>query len=59
MQRLKSADWVDQEAVRDGNLVTGRKPDDIPGEDKGSRGIGSLGTTEYGDATQSVRIDRA
>lgn len=24
------ADWVDQEAVRDGNLVTSRKPDDIP-----------------------------
>jgi protease I len=24
------ADWVDQEAVVDGNLVTSRKPDDIP-----------------------------
>lgn len=24
------ADWVDQEVVRDGNLVTSRKPDDIP-----------------------------
>jgi protease I len=24
------ADWVDEEAVRDGNLVTSRKPDDIP-----------------------------
>ncbi len=24
------AKWVDQEAVRDGNLVTSRKPDDIP-----------------------------
>jgi len=24
------ADWVDQETVRDGNVVTSRKPDDIP-----------------------------
>ena len=29
---LKNAgvDWVDQEVVRDGNLITSRKPDDIP-----------------------------
>jgi protease I len=25
-----AADWVDQDAVADGNLVTSRKPDDIP-----------------------------
>lgn len=25
-----AANWVDQEVVRDGNLVTSRKPDDIP-----------------------------
>jgi len=24
------AKWVDREAVRDGNIVTSRKPDDIP-----------------------------
>jgi protease I len=24
------ADWVDQEVVRDGNLVTSRQPDDLP-----------------------------
>jgi protease I len=24
------AEWIDQEVVRDGNLVTSRKPDDIP-----------------------------
>jgi protease I len=24
------ADWVDQEVVRDGNLVTSRRPDDLP-----------------------------
>jgi protease I len=24
------AEWVDQESVADGNLVTSRKPDDIP-----------------------------
>jgi protease I len=24
------ADWVDQEVVVDGNLITSRKPDDLP-----------------------------
>lgn len=24
------AEWVDREVVRDGNLVTSRKPDDLP-----------------------------
>ena len=24
------AEWVDEEIVRDGNLVSSRKPDDIP-----------------------------
>ena len=28
--RNAGADWVDQEAVTDGNVVTSRKPDDIP-----------------------------
>jgi protease I len=28
--RNAGADWVDQESVVDGNLVTSRKPDDIP-----------------------------
>jgi protease I len=28
--RNAGADWVDQECVVDGNLVTSRKPDDIP-----------------------------
>jgi protease I len=28
------AEWVDQEAVVDGNLVSGRKPDDIPAFNK-------------------------
>jgi protease I len=28
------AKWVDQEVVRDGNLVTSRKPDDIPAFNK-------------------------
>ncbi|HEX2328158.1 MAG TPA: type 1 glutamine amidotransferase domain-containing protein [Candidatus Angelobacter sp.] len=28
--RNAGAEWVDQEVVRDGNLVTSRKPDDIP-----------------------------
>jgi len=28
--RNAGAEWVDQQVVRDGNLVTSRKPDDIP-----------------------------
>lgn len=28
--RNAGAEWVDQEVVRDGNLVTSRKPDDLP-----------------------------
>jgi protease I len=28
--RNAGAEWVDQEVVLDGNLVTSRKPDDIP-----------------------------
>src|SRR6478672_10604788 len=28
--RNAGADWVDEEVVADGNLVTSRKPDDIP-----------------------------
>jgi len=27
---VRNDDWVDQDAVADGNLVTSRKPDDIP-----------------------------
>ncbi len=32
--RNAGAEWVDQEVVRDGNLVTSRKPDDIPAFNK-------------------------
>jgi len=28
--RNAGADWVDEEVVQDGNLITSRKPDDIP-----------------------------
>ena len=28
--RNAGAEWVDQESVKDGNLVSARKPDDIP-----------------------------
>ena len=28
--RNAGAEWVDEQVVRDGNLVTSRKPDDIP-----------------------------
>jgi protease I len=33
--RNAGAEWVDQELVRDGNLVTSRKPDDIPAFNRG------------------------
>jgi protease I len=32
--RNAGADWVDRECVVDGNLVTSRKPDDIPAFNK-------------------------
>jgi len=32
--RNAGADWVDQEVVVDGNLITSRKPDDIPAFNK-------------------------
>ena len=32
--RNAGAEWVDAEVVRDGNLVTSRKPDDIPAFNK-------------------------
>jgi protease I len=32
--RNAGAEWVDQEAVVDGNLVSSRKPDDIPAFNK-------------------------
>ena len=32
--RNAGADWVDQEVVIDGNLITSRKPDDVPAFDK-------------------------
>jgi protease I len=28
--RNAGAEWVDQEVVRDGNLLSSRKPDDLP-----------------------------
>jgi len=33
--RNAGAEWLDQELVRDGNLVTSRKPDDIPAFNRG------------------------
>jgi protease I len=32
--RDAGADWVDQEVVIDGNIITSRKPDDIPAFNK-------------------------
>ena len=33
--RNAGAEWVDQEVVVDGNLVTSRQPDDIPAFNRG------------------------
>ena len=43
------AQWVDQEAVVDGNLVTSRKPDDIPAFNREM--IALIGRTRAGQAT--------
>jgi protease I len=37
--RNAGAEWVDQEVVVDGNLVTSRKPDDIPAFNRGMKEI--------------------
>lgn len=46
--RNAGAEWMDQEAVIDGNLVTSRKPDDIPAFDREM--IALFGRTAGGDA---------
>jgi protease I len=33
--RNAGAEWVDQEVVTDGNIVSSRKPDDIPAFNRG------------------------
>lgn len=37
--RNAGAEWVDQESVEDGNLVTSRKPDDIPAFNRAMIGL--------------------
>jgi protease I len=44
------AEWVDQEAVVDGNLVSSRKPDDIPAFNR--KMIGLFGCARAGQAGQ-------
>jgi protease I len=39
--RNAGADWTDEEVVVDGNLITSRKPDDLPAFDKAL--LGALG----------------
>jgi protease I len=43
--RNAGAEWVDEEVVRDGNLVTSRKPDDIPAFNKEMIALFSAGTS--------------
>ncbi len=47
------AEWVDQEAVVDGNLVSSRKPDDIPAFNREM--IGLFGRAHAGQAGQRTR----
>jgi protease I len=47
------AEWVDQEAVVDGNLVSSRKPDDIPAFNREM--IGLFGRAQAGQAGQRAR----
>ena len=47
------AEWVDQEVVVDGNLVSSRKPDDIPAFNKAM--IGLFGGARAGSTTQARR----
>jgi protease I len=37
--RNAGAEWVDEEAVVDGNLVSSRKPDDIPAFNRAMIGL--------------------
>jgi protease I len=44
--RNAGAEWVDEEVVRDGNLVTSRKPDDIPAFNKEMIALFSAATSQ-------------
>jgi len=37
--RNAGTEWVDKEVVTDGNLVTARKPDDIPRQSRHDRAV--------------------
>ena len=51
--RNAGAEWVDQPVVTDGNLVSSRKPDDIPAFNKAM--IGLFGGAGAGATTQARR----
>jgi len=46
------AEWVDEEVVVDGNLVTSRKPDDIPAFNRAMLAVFSRADTSQGAAPQ-------
>jgi protease I len=46
--RNADAEWVDQEVVTDGNLVSSRKPDDIPAFNRGMIDLFSRARTQAG-----------
>ena len=46
----RRGEWVDQEAVVDGNLVTSRKPDDIPAFNQAMIGLFATGRAPGGPA---------
>lgn len=51
--RNAGAEWVDQEAVVDGNLVSSRKPDDIPAFNQAMIDLFSRGKSHAAHATGS------
>ena len=54
--RNAGANWVDEEVVMDGNLVTSRKPDDIPAFNE--KMIGLFATTAAAGRHQKAKASR-
>ncbi len=49
------ADWVDEEFVRDGNLLTSRNPDDLPAFNEGIVSGPAVGALRYRTAASDLR----
>jgi protease I len=53
------AEWIDQEVCVDGNLVTSRKPDDIPAFNREMLNLFSMSTQEIEQAQQAIEEEAA